>query len=322
MKYPQQPPQSPEPAKTVLVISSHVMTGAVGVRAASFALERLGHPVWEVPTVILPWHPGHGPATRTTMDPHLFAKSLEDLTRHPDFASLGAVLTGYLGSAEQVSPITRLIDSLKAANPDALVVCDPVMGDEGGLYIAHETAEAIRTQLVPRADIITPNRFEFNWLTSSEAPHNDALIDKAKELGRPTSLITSAFPLMRNAIANLLVSKSMDDKPGRELICEHPALPNPPNGTGDMFAALFLAHKLAGNSDEEALKRASSAILEVVSRSVGQGYRDLEVARFSDRFSHPMAMVNIRTMAGRPVLGKVRRAPKPTASTNKPEDLT
>ena len=42
---------------TVIVISSHVVRGTVGNRAAVFALETLGHPVWALPTVIL--GPGH-----------------------------------------------------------------------------------------------------------------------------------------------------------------------------------------------------------------------------------------------------------------------
>ncbi|MBE0694401.1 MAG: pyridoxal kinase, partial [Aquamicrobium sp.] len=41
--------------RAVIVISSHVARGTVGNRAAVFALETLGLPVWAVPTVILPW---------------------------------------------------------------------------------------------------------------------------------------------------------------------------------------------------------------------------------------------------------------------------
>ncbi|WP_246657523.1 pyridoxal kinase [Cohaesibacter sp. CAU 1516] len=307
--------QTQPDAKPVLVISSHVMAGAVGNRAASFALERLGFPVWEVPTVILPWHPGHGPSTRNTIDASLFAHSLEDLERHPDFANLGALLSGYMGSVAQVEAVARLVDGLKAANPDSLYVCDPVMGEENGLYIAEEIAIAIRDLLIPRADIITPNRFEFNWLTGKEARNNADLINNANQLGCPTTLITSAFPMMRNAIANLLIEapKPLEEtaqdattqapEPARSdiaIMAEHPIIPNPPNGTGDMVAALFLAYRLSGQSGEQALKRAASGILEVVSRSVRSGYADLEVARFGDRFTHPMAMVHMRMVNAAP----------------------
>ncbi|PLW76381.1 pyridoxal kinase [Cohaesibacter celericrescens] len=292
---------------TVLVISSHVMTGAVGNRAAAFALERLGHPVWEVPTVILPWHPGHGPSTRQTIDAALFAKSLEDLANHPDFANLGAILTGYMGSVDQVRAVTKLVDRLKAKNSDALYLCDPVMGEESGLYIAQEIAEAIRDELVPRADIITPNRFEFNWLTASKEDSNEALAKQSKKLDRPSTLITSAFPMMRNSIANLLIHAATQDSKEQALLCEHRSIPNPPSGTGDMIAALFLARKLAGQKDELALKLASSATLDVVSSSASQGYRDLEVARFADCFLHPMAMVNTRTITANPIVKKAKK---------------
>ena len=280
----------------VLVISSHVMTGAVGNRAAGFVLERQGHPVWEVPTIILPWHPGHGPSSRQTIDSKLFAQNLDELTKHPDFARLGAIMTGYIGSLEQVPAMVGLIRKLKAANPQAIYLCDPVMGEERGLYVDERIAEAIRDQLLPLADIITPNRYEFGWMTNGQAEGNSELVNAAPTLGRPTTIITSAFALMRNAMANLLIDLDGSGKV-RAIMCEHPAVPNPPSGTGDMFSALYLAQKLQGASDELALKQASSGVFELVARSAGQGYRDLEVARFGDRFVHPMAMVNMRQIA-------------------------
>ena len=63
------PAQSRYPQSRSLVISSHVVRGSVGNRAAVFALETLGFPVWAVPTVILPWHPGHSRATRIVPGP-------------------------------------------------------------------------------------------------------------------------------------------------------------------------------------------------------------------------------------------------------------
>lgn len=294
-----QPTHPPEPAKTILVISSHVMTGAVGIRAAGFALERQGHPVWEVPTIILPWHPGHGPSTRQDMDPSLFARSLEDIANHPEASKLGAVMTGYIGNEAQIAPIRTLIKKLKAQNPDLLYLCDPVIGEEKGLYVDEAIARGIRDHLLPIADIITPNRFEFDWLTDNMSANNDALVKGCEKLPAPVTLITSAFALMRQSIANLLVIREERDKNRKSeaILCEHPSIPMPPSGTGDMFAALFLAQKLTGLSNEQALKRASSAIFEVVARSSSQGYRDLEVARFGDRFVHPMAMVQLRRIA-------------------------
>ncbi len=83
---------------------------------------------------------------------------------------IGAVLTGYFASPEAVTATARLVKAVKAQNPNALYLCDPVLGDvradgSGGLYIAEATAIAIREHLLPQADIITPNRFELGWLS-------------------------------------------------------------------------------------------------------------------------------------------------------------
>ena len=53
---------------SVIVVNSLVARGGVGGRASVFALERLGFPVIFVPTLVLPWHPGHGRATRMEPD--------------------------------------------------------------------------------------------------------------------------------------------------------------------------------------------------------------------------------------------------------------
>ena len=133
--------QHADAPRSVIVISSHVVRGAVGNRAAVFALETLGFPVWAVPTVILPWHPGHGRGTRIVPDADQFASLLGDLEKAPWLGEVAAVLSGYLGHASQVRPVASLVKAVRARNPKALYVCDPVMGDKGGLYVAQDIAE-------------------------------------------------------------------------------------------------------------------------------------------------------------------------------------
>ena len=41
-----------------------------------------------------------------------------------------------------------------------LPVCDPVMGDNGKMYVPAELLPLYREHIVPLADIITPNQFE------------------------------------------------------------------------------------------------------------------------------------------------------------------
>ncbi|TIT74433.1 MAG: pyridoxal kinase, partial [Mesorhizobium sp.] len=130
--------------RAVIVISSHVARGSVGNRAAVFALETLGFPVWAVPTVILPWHPGHSRATRIVPPLDQFRALLADLERAPWLGEVRAVLSGYLGEAGQAEAVASLVAAVKAKTPGALYVCDPVMGDSGGLYVPEPTAVALR----------------------------------------------------------------------------------------------------------------------------------------------------------------------------------
>ncbi len=93
-----------EAPRAVIVVSSHVARGSVGNRAAVFALETLGFPVWAVPTVILPWHPGHGRATRIVPPAEQFSALMADLARAPWLGEVGAVLSGYLARRARPTP--------------------------------------------------------------------------------------------------------------------------------------------------------------------------------------------------------------------------
>ena len=161
--------ETPDAPRAVIVISSHVARGSVGNRAAVFALETLGFPVWAVPTVILPWHPGHGRATRIVPPLDQFTALMADLERAPWLGEVGAVLSGYLGEAGQAEAVASLVAAVKARTPDAVYICDPVMGDSGGLYVPEPTAAAMRDRLMPIADIATPNRYELEWMAGAHA---------------------------------------------------------------------------------------------------------------------------------------------------------
>lgn len=275
--------------RAVIVVSSHVVRGTVGNRAAVFALETLGHPVWAVPTVILPWHPGHGRATRIV--PHDFDALMGDLAGAPWLGEVGAVLSGYLGDASQASAIASLVAAVKARNPHALYVCDPVIGDAGGLYVPEATASAIRDALLPLADIATPNRFELEWLLQRQATDLTALVALAAEAGPARMLVTSAYPMLAGGTGNLLVT------PAAAMLAEHRLIERPPNGVGDLTAALFLARQMGGLPDEKALHSTTAAVYEVLARAVKRGGDELQLEADAASLSRPMALVQLRRLS-------------------------
>jgi pyridoxine kinase len=274
----------------VIVLSSHVMRGSVGNRAAVFALEALGFPVWAVPTIILPWHPGHGPSARIVPDPQLFRKSLIELSDSPWIGEVAAVLSGYLGDAAQAVDIAGLVGAVRRANPHALYLCDPVLGDTGGLYVPAETAQAMRDTLWPIADIATPNRFEFEFLTGRQLPDNASIVAAARAAPPPRLVVTSAHAMLKDATGNLLVTGS------KAILAEHRMVENPPNGTGDLTAALLLARLLSGMSEEQALRLATSSAFEILARTVRDGAGELQLPAHASSLATPMAAVAMRQL--------------------------
>lgn len=274
--------------RAVIVVSSHVARGSVGNRAAVFALETLGYPVWAVPTVILPWHPGHGRATRIVPEPEQFAALMKDLEQTPWLGEVAGVLSGYLGNAEQAHAVASLVRAVRAKNPRAIYICDPVMGDAGGLYVAEPLARALRDVLVPIADIATPNRYELEWMAGAKLDDMRSVIAAANEAGPATMLVTSAPAMIAGGIGNLLLT------PSAALLAEHRIIERPPNGLGDLTAAVFLARLLDGQPAAKALQSTTAAVYEILARTAKRGGDELQLETDAQSLSHPMAMVQLR----------------------------
>ncbi|GAA0785817.1 pyridoxal kinase [Roseibium denhamense] len=289
-----QPQGAPEHAKkSILVITSQVVRGGISGRGLTFTLQRLGHDVWFLPTILLPWHPGHGKGTRIVSSSSDFAAIAGDLAQSAKLDGIGGIVSGYLGDADQAAAISQLVKAIKAVNPEVPYLCDPVMGDHfsasgGGLYIPEINAKAIRDELVPLADIVTPNAFELGWITDMEISSEPDALAAARALGNDRVLVTSSPALRRNAIANLLVT------PNGAVAAEHAAIESPPHGTGDLMAGLYLANSLAGLTDEEALKRASASVFELVARSVKKGADELLFSEEQQSVVRAMALVTSR----------------------------
>jgi pyridoxine kinase len=193
--------------RAVIVISSHVVRGSVGNRAAVFALETLGFPVWAVPTITMPWHPGHGPSTRIVASPEQFAALMADLERAPWLGEVGAVLSGYLGDA-----------------------------------------------------------------------------------GPATMLVTSAPAMLSGSIGNLLVDAD------QAVLAEHRVIDRPPNGLGDLTAAVYLARVLGGQPPAKALQTTTAAVYEILARTARRGGDELQLETDAQSLAHPMALVQLRNL--------------------------
>ncbi|SIQ85335.1 pyridoxine kinase [Rhizobium sp. RU20A] len=253
-----------------------------------FAFQTLGLPVWALPTVVLPWHPGHGRSTRSVLQAEDLAAMADDIAASAFADEIGTVVCGYFGSADQVAVMADLIERLKRRNPALLHVCDPVIGDHGGIYVSDATAEAIRDRLLPLADLTTPNRFELSWLCGADLRDNNEIMEAALALGPARVLVTSAYSMLNGGTGNLFLSGS------HALLAEHRHIEDAPKGTGDLLTALFTARLTEGHSEERCLQLATAAVFEIIARSARRSASEMMLEEDATSLVSPMALVQIR----------------------------
>ncbi len=237
----------------ILSIQSHVAYGHVGNAAAAFALQRLGHEVWQVPTVEFSNHPAHGGYGGRVNEPDLISGLVEGLAEHGFLARCDAVLSGYLGSAANGAAALAAVDAVRAATPSAVFLCDPVFGHpEQGIFVRDGLPEFFRDTAVPAADIVTPNQFELEWLSGRKITSFDEAVAACRELqarGPETVICTS---LRRQGAPDGYIETLLVNGEGAWLVAT-PELDGDMFGAGDLFAAVFLARWLSGGGPEDAL---------------------------------------------------------------------
>jgi pyridoxine kinase len=162
------------------------------------------------------------------------------------------------------------------------------MGDSGGLYVPEATAVALRDRLMPIADIATPNRYELEWMAGVPLPDIKSVTAAALHAGPSTMLVTSAPPMMNGSIANFLLDGS------QALLAEHRLIDKPPNGLGDLTAAVYLARILSGQPPVKALQSTTATVFEILARTAKRGGDELQLETDAQSLSHPMAMVQLR----------------------------
>ncbi len=288
-----EPPASGPPG-AVLSIQSAVASGHVGNSAAVLPLQRLGFDVFPVNTVLLAHHPGQGRGWRGhKVAPAQIAEILVGLQQQDALARCRAVLSGYLGAPEVADLVLAAVEAVRAARPDALYLCDPVIGDDHtGVFVGAGIADAIRSRLLPAADVVTPNRFELAHLSGRPVAGLEATLAAAaavRALG-PRLVVVTGLELPEAPGTIGLLADSAD----ASWLVTTPRLPGLVHGTGDLFSALFLGHYLRTQQARAALELASAAIFAVVERTAAIDADELQLVLAQDELANPRSRFRAR----------------------------
>ena len=271
----------------ILSIQSAVAYGHVGNSAAVFPLQRIGVEVVPVYTVNFSNHTGYGAWRGPVISADDVAAVLTGIEERGVFPRIDAVLSGYQGSAGIADVIVDAVARVKAANPDAVYSCDPVMGNaKSGCFVAPEIPVLLRDVVVPAADVITPNQFELGYLTRTEPDTLEstlASVDLAREMGPSTVLVTSVErPDREDGTIEML---AVDDDGA--WIVQTPLLPLKANGSGDVTAALFTAHLRRSGDTADALARTASSVFDLLARTHESGDRELRLVESQEFYADP-----------------------------------
>lgn len=271
----------------ILSIQSHVAYGHVGNASATFPMQRLGVEVWPIHTVQFSNHTGYGSWKGRVFDGGMIDEVMQGIAERGVLSRCDGVLSGYMGSADIGHAILSAVETVRAANPNALYCCDPVIGDVGrGVFVRPGIPEFMREQAVPAADIVTPNQFELELLTdigvkTAADAHRavDALRDAGPKVVMVTSLETGETP------ADSIDLMAADA--GGTWRVRTPRLDISLNGAGDAIAALFFTHYLRERSAAAALSKAASSVYGLLKRTKEAGSREILTVAAQDEFVAP-----------------------------------
>ncbi|KAF1012623.1 MAG: Pyridoxal kinase PdxY [Pseudomonas fluorescens] len=262
----------------LLAIQSHVVFGHAGNSAAVFPMQRVGVNVWLLNTVQFSNHTQYGQWAGEVLAPQRIPELVE-----------GIAPIGELGSAAQGRAILTGVARIKAANPKALYLCDPVMGHpEKGCIVPAEVSDFLLEEAAAVADFLCPNQLELDSFAGRKPQSLFDCLGMARALlaRGPKAVLVKHLDYpgkLPDGFEMLLVTVDGSWHLRRPLL----AFPRQPVGVGDLTSGLFLARVLLGDSLLAAFEFTAAAVHEVLLETQACASYELELVRAQDRIAHP-----------------------------------
>ena len=194
-----------------------------------------------------------------SLGPDAVRAQLQSIT---DDFTVAAAKTGMLFSAETVETVADIL-----RDKDILLVIDPVIEAEAGGRLLHpEAVQALKDQLLPLADVVTPNIFEAEALSGVAVRDKESAVQAA---GRILDAGAGAVIVKGGHLdcTDLLATKEMSlFLPGKRVAGEN-------HGVGCTYSAALTAYLASGASLPQAARQAKRFAEYALSGSmrVGKG---------------------------------------------------
>lgn len=235
--------------KRVMAIHDISCMGRCSLTVALPVISAFGLMVAPLPTALLSTHTGEftGYAYLDLTD------EMRRILDHWDTLQIPfqGIYSGFLGSEKQIAIVGALLD---ARRKDALVLVDPVMGDQGEVYATYTPAMvAGMGALCTMADVITPNITEACLLLDEPYRTDFTPADVKRFLFALLAKFGCQYAVITGvSMGDQYGAAAMSAGDGTFLFAGGPMFHQVFYGTGDLYASILMGCLMGGVSLEEA----------------------------------------------------------------------
>ena len=251
--------------KTALTIATSDSGGGAGIQADIKAMQANGVFAASVLVAVTAQN------TREVTDVFAFPTDIIEaqIDAVADDIAIDAVKTGMLFSSEIILAVARKIEE-HGLKP---LVVDPVMISKSGFTLLKDDAiDTLKTKLLPRADVVTPNAHEAGRLAGMEVN----TVQDAEEAARRIHAMGSAAVLVKGghldgeaeAVDVLYDGETFQTFSSERIDTRHT------HGTGCTYASAIAANLAKGYALAEAVARAKRYVTEAIRHGlpIGSGH--------------------------------------------------
>lgn len=276
--------------KRIVTIQDISCVGKCSLTVALPIISAMGVETAVIPTAVLSTHTMFKNFTYRDLssDLPLIQKHWKD-----EKIDFDAIYTGYLGSIEQIDMLKDFFKEFKKENN--LIFIDPVMGDNGKLYVGFNQEFALQMkELCKMADIIVPNLTEASYMLQKEYKQNytereiKELLIELSNLG-PKQVILTGISFKENELGVMSYNKETNEF----FTYFREQIPAKYHGTGDVFASTLVGAIENDKTLDKALKIAVDYVWETINDTYKEKKEDAYGVNFENKIPYLIDRINM-----------------------------